>query len=593
MKDFIKYFFASLLAIIISSFVVGIIFFAMIGAAISSLSTETTTSVKSSVAPILSIDLSDYYNELGHEDMMSLFSNKTKPVGLLDLLEAIKKAKTDNQIKGIYIKANGGSNGLSTLQELRTALEDFKSSGKFIMSYSDAIPQMSYYIASVSDSIFVNPLGSVELSGLSSSIMFYKGLLDKLEVKPEIFYAGQFKSATEPYRMKEMSEPNRRQLAQLQEGFWEDIITKIGASRGIDTATLNDIAAHLKIKTAYDAVKHGLIDGIKYKDEIEAILKEKIGQDQSKTLDMVSIKEYAKSVDRGSSKNKIAIIVGEGQILDGDGTGSLFEITSNKFIREIRRVKNDDNIKAVVIRVNSPGGSALASEVILRELDLLREKKPYVVSMGDLAASGGYYIACHADSIFAMPNTITGSIGVFAMMFNPQGLLNHKLGLTFDVEKNMPYADFMNMTRDISEFEKGVMQEMIDTMYLTFRSRVADGRKTTIDYVDSVGQGRVWTGIDALKLGLVDALGGIDRAIQSVASIAGLSDYAVIIYPKTVNQMEDLFKTMQNLDKDQVGLESFFKYQFTEEYKTYQMLKSFQTNPSGVWMYWPYNLEIK
>lgn len=591
MREFFKYFLASLLAILISAIILGIIFFGVIGAAISSIGKETTTTIKSS--PILSIDLGEHFNEIGHEEFSTIFSNQPKPMGLLELLNAIKKAKTDNNIKGIYIKSNLNSNGLSSLQEIRAALEDFKSSGKFIISYSDMIPQLSYYLSSVADSVFVNPLGGVELKGLASNITFYKGLLDKLEVKPEIFYAGQFKSATEPFRMNKMSDPNRKQLAQLQEDVWSELVTKMAASRGLDTAQINDIARNLKVKTAHDALQYKLIDGIKYKDEVETILKEKSGQAASdKELDMMNIRDYAKNLSGNSSKDKIAVLVGEGQILDGDGTGSLFEITSNRFIKEIRKVRDNDEIKAVVIRINSPGGSALASEVILRELDLLRKKKPYVVSMGDVAASGGYYIACHADSIFAMPNTITGSIGVFAMMFNPQGLMSNKLGISFDTEKNMPYADFMNMTRPITDYEKGIMQEMIDTMYLTFRTRVADGRKRTVEYIDSVGQGRVWTGVDALSNGLVDAIGGIDRAVQSAATIAGLKDYAVTVYPRAVNQMEDLFKNMQGLDKDKVNLESVFKNQFTEEYKYYQMLKAFQTNRSGVWMYWPYTWEM-
>jgi len=591
MREFFKYFLASLLAILISAIILGIIFFGVIGAAISSIGKETTTTLNSS--PILSIDLGEHFNEIGHEEFSTIFSNQPKPMGLLELLNAIKKAKTDNNIKGIYIKSNLNSNGLSSLQEIRAALEDFKSSGKFIISYSDMIPQLSYYLSSVADSVFVNPLGSVELKGLASNITFYKGLLDKLEVKPEIFYAGQFKSATEPFRMNKMSDPNRKQLAQLQEDVWNELVTKMAASRGLDTAQINDIARNLKVKTAHDALQYKLIDGIKYKDEVETILKEKSGQAASdKELDMMNIRDYAKDLSGNSSKDKIAVLVGEGQILDGDGTGSLFEITSNKFIKEIRKVRDNDEIKAVVIRINSPGGSALASEVILRELDLLRKKKPYVVSMGDVAASGGYYIACHADSIFAMPNTITGSIGVFAMMFNPQGLMSNKLGISFDTEKNMPYADFMNMTRPITDYEKGIMQEMIDTMYLTFRTRVADGRKRSVEYIDSVGQGRVWTGVDALSNGLVDAIGGIDRAVQSAATIAGLKDYAITVYPRAVNQMEDLFKNMQGLDKDKVNLESVFKNQFTEEYKYYQMMKAFQTNRSGVWMYWPYTWEM-
>lgn len=592
MRDFFKYFFASLLAIIVSAGVIAIIMIGVVGAAVSSIGKEAP--VNAANKPILLIDLGETYNEIAHEEFSLFLSSSAQPVGLISAMEAIRRAKDDNNIQGIYIKANTGNNGLSTLQELRAALEDFKTSGKFIVSYADMIGQMSYYIASVSDSIFINPMGSVELKGLSSNITFFKGLLDKLEVEPEIFYCGQFKSATEPFRLKQMSEENRKQLAEIQDDVWDDYISKVAESRGLDTAAVNNIARTLAVNTASDALNAKLIDGIKYKDEVENILKTLVGQrNRNREPSMINIRDYSKTMSLGNSRDKVAVIVGEGQIYDGSGTGSLYEITSDRFIKEIRKVRDNDDVKAVVIRVNSPGGSALASEVILRELDLLREKKPYVVSMGDLAASGGYYIACHADSIFAMPNTITGSIGVFAILMNPQGLLKNKLGITFDSEKNMPYADFMSFTRQMTDFEKQKLQQSVDSMYLTFRSRIADGRDMSLEYVDSVGQGRVWTGVDALNLGLVDALGGLSRAIQSAATIAGLENYSVRIYPSPINQMEDLFKNLGSSSDDKVKLERFMKSEFSEEYKYYQMLKGFSTNPTNLWTYLPFGMEIR
>lgn len=591
MREFIKYFFASLLAILVATAVVVIVTLGIIGMAVSSISKEPKV-VKTN-KPILLIDLGEPFNEIAHEEFSTIFSNSSSPVGLIATIEAIRQAKEDNSIKGIYIKANAAGHGMSTMQELREALEDFKSSGKFIVSYADMISQQSYYVASVADSVFINPLGEVELKGVATNITFFKGLLDKLEVKPEIFYCGQFKSATEPYRLKEMSPENRKQIAAIQNDFWNEYITKVAASRGLDTARINEIARNLEINSAYDALNAGLVDGIRYKDEVEQTLKALAGQTGRKEPGLIHVREYAKTVSLGSQKDKIAVLVGEGQIFDGSGTGSLYEITSDKFIKEIRKVRDNDDIKAVVIRINSPGGSALASEVILRELDLLREKKPYVVSMGDLAASGGYYIACHADSIFAMPNTITGSIGVFAIFMNPQGLLTNKLGLSFDTEKNMPYADFMTMTRTMTDYEKKKVQQMVDSMYLTFRTRVATGRKMTVEYVDSVGQGRIWTGSDALELGLVDALGGLNRAIQSAAALAGLDKYSVRIYPSPVNQMEELLKNLGNSSDDQVKVEQLLRSQFSQEYKYYQMLKGFTTNPTHVWAFLPYGIELR
>lgn len=591
MKSFFKYFFASLLAIIVSGVILAVIFFGMIGAAVSSIGKDAAPTVSSN--SILLLDLGNNFNEIAHEDITSIISGSASQVGLLDVLASIKNAKNDDKINGIYIKANTSSNGMSSMQELRNALEDFKTSGKFILAYNDMISQSTYYVASVADSIFINPLGSVEIKGLASSIMFYKGLFDKLDLKPEIFYAGQFKSATEPYRAKEMSAPNRKQIAAMQGDFWNEFVTKVAASRNLDTATIDDLARTLKVNTATDALTHKLVDGILYKDQMESLLKEKNGQKvDDKKINFINIKDYAKGLTRGNEKNKIAVLVGEGQILDGSGTGSLYEITSDKFVAEIRKVRDNDDVKAVVIRVNSPGGSALASEVILRELKLLKEKKPYVVSMGDLAASGGYYMACAADSIFAMPNTITGSIGVFAMMINPQGFLNNSLGITFDTEKNMPYADFMQMSRPISDFEKGIIQKSIDSMYLTFRTRVADGRGMTVEYVDSVGQGRVWTGSDALELGLVDALGGLDRAIASAAALANLDKYSVRVYPSPINQMEDLLKNIQGGSGEKVQLESMVKNQFSEQFKILQMYKVYQSNPSKMWMYMPFEFSF-
>jgi len=594
MKQFFKYFFASLLAIIVSFGLLFVIFFIVVGSVISSIDSgsEPQAITKKSV---LYIDLSQPISEVSHQDFNSFLSGGSSPSGLIDMMKSIKAAKDDKNITGIYIKAqSGGSIGMSTMSELRDALLDFKSSGKFIYAYNQNITQGSYYLSSVADSVFVNPVGGMELKGLASTITFFKGALDKLDVEPVIFYCGKFKSATEPYRFKQMTNENRIQIGSLLNDYWHEISQSIADSRQVDTAHVNALARNFTLRTANDAIANKMIDGVMYIDQIESLLKSKNGQDaDDKKVNFININDYVKTVKNTSSKNKIAVLVAEGQIVDGTGSNSPYEVASVNFIKEIRKVKDNDDVKAVVLRINSPGGSALASDEILRELDLLQEKKKLVVSMGDVAASGGYYIACHADSIFATPSTITGSIGVFGMMFNITKLMENKLGITFDVEKNMPLADFGNMSRKMTDQEAQIIQASVDTVYYTFKAHVAKGRKLSIEYVDSVGQGRIWSGTKALELKLVDAIGGLDRAIQSAASLAGLTDYSIRVYPSPVNQMEELLKSLQGMNNEDVFFNQFLKTFAIHDKFLIQSLKNIKNNSNGVWMVMPYNIVIE
>ena len=423
--------------------------------------------------------------------------------------------------------------------------------------------------------------------------MFFKGALDKLNVQPEIFYCGQFKSATEPFRMEKMSDPNRKQIAALQSDIWKEMLAAVSEHTHADTATVNSWAQTGAIQTASDAVKYKLADGTKYKDEVEQLLKNKTGKSAKDKLSFVSVDDYISSIPFKTNDNQIAILVAEGEIIDGEDQSSSYQIASETFIKEIRKVRDNDKIKAVVMRVNSPGGSALASEVILRELQLLKKRKPLVVSMGDLAASGGYYISCQADSIFAMPNTITGSIGVFGMMFNTQAFFNQKLGVTFDGEKNAPYADFPNMNRAMTEQEKKFIQNGVDTIYMTFKSRVAAGRKMDVAYVDSIGQGRVWTGTAGLKNGLVDAIGGLDRAIKSAASIAKLKDYKTVNYPAVEDKMEKLMRMFNKGASEKLMAEQILEKELGKEYRWFRMLRMMQEQKNHIWMMMPYVPEIK
>ncbi len=547
MKDFFKYFFASLLAIIVSGILLAFISFGIMGALVSSATSQQMAVIKEN--SILEIDLSKQITEIPQANILSAItggSNGTS-VGLFEVIRSIEAAKSDENIKGIYLKAAGNANGWATSQQLRDALKDFKTSGKFVFAYADGITQKAYYIASVADSIYINPLGNVELKGLSTSLMFYKGLLDKLEVEPEIFYCGKFKSATEPIRAYKMTDENRTQIKAYQQDFWFEILAAVAEHNKMEPAAIDSIVNAGLIQTSADAVYYKLADGIKYKDEFEDILKTKLGIGKKDKLNFASLSDYKSRLSQKPSSNQIALLIAEGNIVDGRaGAASDAVIASEDFIEEIRKVNADSNIKAVVMRVNSPGGSALASENILRELDLLQKNKKLIVTMGDYAASGGYYISCNADSIFALPNTITGSIGVFGVMMNTQKMFNNKLGITFDTEKTSALADLGDGNKPMSERERAIIQSGIDTIYHLFKSHVASGRKMDINYVDSVGQGRVWTGKRALDLKLVDGLGGLDRAITAAAKLAGLSTYRVVTYPKPTSDMERLLKLMNN-----------------------------------------------
>lgn len=598
MKQFFKFFLASLLALTVAGVLFFIAFFIMIGSLANSISSSVKKEEQSNTVKensILYIDLTENFHELGESNTLALFTGgSSESSGLHDLLKSIAYAKTDNNIKGIYLKTGGSPNGQATAQQIREALKDFKQSKKFIYSYGDFVPQADYFIASVADSVFINPLGSVELKGLASNLVFFKGALDKLNVQPEIFYCGQFKSATEPFRMDKMSEPNRKQIAALQKDIWQEMLMAVSEHTKADTATINTWVQNGTIQSAADAVHYKLADGTKYKDEVEKLLRLKTGLSDKDKIRFSTIADYTKSISAATNENQIALLFAEGEIVDGEGQGSSYQIASEKFIKEIRKVRDNDKIKAVVMRVNSPGGSALASEVILRELQILQAKKPLVVSMGDLAASGGYYISCQADSIFALPNTITGSIGVFGMMFNTKAFFNEKLGVTFDGEKNAPYADFPNMNRQMTDVEKKFIQNSVDTIYMTFKSRVAKGRKMDIAYVDSIGQGRVWTGTAGLKNGLVDALGGLDRAIKSAAAIAKLKNFETVTYPAVEDKLERMMRMLtNNSTSEKIFAEQLLERELGKEYRWFRMLRTMQEQKNHIWMMMPYVPEIK
>ncbi len=587
-------FFASLFAMVVSGVILIIIFIAAISSMISKATNKEVTNTVDK-GSVLYLDLGKRMHEQGEENSLAAFNNGDAfSAGVYEVTKALEKAKTDDNIKGILLRVDDNANGWATSQQIKEALSSFHKSGKFIYAYGEQIPQRSYYIAAVADSIYLNPVGAAELKGLATSLAFFKGTLDKLGLQPEIFYCGKFKSATEPFRADKMSEPNRLQIATLQNSIWREFLTGAAKHAGTDTATINNLATTGAILFPEDALKNKLVDGLLYFDEVEQRIRAKTDQKATDKVKYMDIDKYAANLRSGGAlkEDRVAVIFAEGEISDGE-KGDDYQIASETFCKTIRDVRNNDKIKAVVLRVNSPGGSALASEVILRELQLLKQKKTLIVSMGDVAASGGYYIACQADSIFAMPTTITGSIGVFGMMFNIGGLMKDKLGVTFDVQKNAPYADFPTATRALTADEGQRVQRGVDTIYSIFKRRVAVGRRMTVDNVDSIAQGRVWTGSDALKLGLVDGLGNMDRAIKSAVAKAGISDYKIVTYPERVDKLESLIRKIKGGGAMESSIKADLQKELGTDYDLYMQIKSLRKMNGKMMMAMPFRMEVK
>ena len=594
--NFLKMFFASLLAMVVAAvLIVGFFFVASIAIVNSAKKgMKTTEETAASGSRVLVLDLTRRFHEQGERNSFPFGDGDADVAGLYEATAALRDAATDDGIKAVLIKTGGTPNGWATLRALRTAVMDFHTRGrKPVYSYGETVTQRDYYVASAADSVFVNPAGGFELKGLASELAFFKGTLDRLGVQPEIFYAGKFKSATEPFRATEMSPENEQQLRALQDDLWADFLAAAAAHARTDTATVHSWAQTGAVQFPQDAERLRLADGLRYWDEVESLLRQKTGQkDEDEKLATVTMNDYA-SAPTGSGSDKVAILFAEGDITDGT-SGTDYQIASQTFIKSIRRARDRESVKAVVLRINSPGGSALASEVMLRELQLLRKKKPVVVSMGDVAASGGYYMACAADSIFAEPTTITGSIGVFTVMFNAQKLLNEKFGVTTDGVKNAPYADFPTGSRPLTADEAGRVQRSVDTIYALFKRRVAAARKMGEAAVDSIAQGRVWTGQDAVAIGLVDGLGGLDRAIESAAALAKLKkdDYGLSTYPERVDKFRSMFR-MAGGATAAVALEAVMREALGEEAVWMEQAASLRRMNGAAQAAWPWRVVVR
>lgn len=506
---------------------------------------------------ILRIDMNATFVDRAQDNPFAQFDplsgNPERANGLTSIISALKAAQDDPKIIGIYLDGGVPLAGNATLKEIRNALIDFKSSGKFIYGYSEILTQKGLYLSSVADSFFLNPEGILEFSGLSASVAYYRQALEKLGVKPVVLRAtgNKFKSAVEPYLLNEMSSSNRMQLSELLNSFWGTYLGDLAESKGISIGQLN-LTADSLLTNVHAAADLGLIDGLAYYDEIQDLLMSSSESEKFSAVNFISPAKYAKQLDlNGNSEysdQRVAVIIAQGEIRGGEG--SEYIIGSDRIAAAVRQARLNDKVKAIVLRVNSPGGSALASEVIWREVDLTRAEKPVIASMGDVAASGGYYIACFADTILAQPNTVTGSIGAFGLFFTAQDLMNEKLGINIETVKTNKHSDIGTIDRDLSPSERRILIRQVDNIYGTFKSRVATGRGLDLAFVDSIGQGRVYSGLRAKELGLVDLIGGLSDAINIAAEKAGLEEgYSVVTYPELEDPLQAFIKEFS----DQMG----------------------------------------
>lgn len=543
MKDFLKFTLATVTGIVISSVVLFFISILVVFSMVSSSESETQVRKNS----VMMLDLNGTLAERSQENPLDLImKDDYKTYGLDDILSSIKKAKENEDIKGIYIQATSLGAGFASLEEIRNALKDFKESGKFVVAYGDAYTQGLYYLSSVADKVLLNPQGMLEWRGLATTPMFFKDLLEKVGVEMQVFKVGTYKSAVEPFISTEMSAANREQINVYLSSIWGQITSAVAESRNLSVEALNKEADRmLMFYPAEESVKNGLVDTLIYKNDVRDYLKNLAGIDKDDNMPVLGIQDMInvkKNVPRDKSGNVIAVYYAYGEI-DGGSSASTDEgINSEKVIKDLRKLKDNENVKAVVLRVNSPGGSAYGSEQIWYAVNQLKKEKPVIVSMGDYAASGGYYISCNADTIVAEPTTLTGSIGIFGMMPNAKGL-TEKLGVSFDVVKTNPYADFGNLTRPMNDGEKGLMQMYVNNGYELFLTRCSDGRGISMEELDKIAQGRVWTGSTAKELGLVDELGGLDKALEIAIAKAGVDAYTVMSYPKKEGFLESLMNT--------------------------------------------------
>ena len=584
MKQFLKFTLAAAAGLMLGVFSI-IIIFSIVA------SSGDSKEVQLDEPHVLRLELNGAIQDRVEEmpfDLSEITGQDVNILGLNDILANIKKAKTDENIKGIYIEIGMISAGFATREEIRNALLDFKESGKFITTYSEIYTQGSYYLASVADHICMYPEGGMELRGLNGTVTFYTNALKKMGIEPQVIRHGKFKSAVEPYMLTEMSDENRDQIETYMGSIWEHFLKNVASDRELTRDRLNEIADNLEIQTTDDALRLGLIDSLFYRDQFQNHLANLMEQENYDDINFVSLKKYNKVKNENArdkfKKEKVAVIYAQGEIQSGEGSETV--IGSERISKAIRKARKDEKVKAIVLRVNSPGGSALASDVIWREMKLANEEKPVVVSMGDVAASGGYYIACASDKIYASPNTITGSIGVFGIMPNIEELMTDKIGITFDNVKTNKFADLGSVNRPLTQEEYDIIQKGVVDVYDTFTLKVAEGRDMSQENVDDIGQGRVWSGTNAMDINLIDEYGGLEAAVAGAAELAELEDYRIYELPEQKDPFQEL---LEQLEDDMQT--SWIKYQLGDQYKYYKTIQDIK-HLKGVQARMPYQFVI-
>lgn len=594
MGQFFKFLFASCLGVFIA-----LILLFGIGTAILFGLAESADQPKD-VKPnsVLHLTFDDPVPEKTNNIEVSPFELRTKSIlGLQEIVRTLEEAREDDRIKGILLDLDRAPAGFVTSSVLRKALEEFQTSGKFIIAYSKYYSQGGYHLASVAEKIYLNPVGGIDFRGLAVQIPFFKDMLDRIGINMNVFYAGKFKSATEPYRRNDMSPENRQQVRAYLDDIYEDLITDISRSRNITPEELRRIAGEYLANLPEDALRLKLVDAIGYRDEAMDEIRHRLGLEEEEKVPMISLPDYNRSNPPDSdytTRDKIAIVYAEGAIVDGKG--EIGRVGDKKYTDIVQDIIRSEQTRAIVLRVNSPGGSAIASEQIWRSLQLAREEgKPVVVSMGDFAASGGYYIAVAADSILAEPNTLTGSIGVFAAFPVMSELSEDKLGIHWDTVKTAPLATLLSPFFPVSEAERRILQRNTDNFYETFLQRVADGRGMSRDSVHAIAQGRVWTGEQAVRIGLVDRLGDLEDAIGSAAALAGLEAYRVTEYPRTKEPLQQLLEDLMGMETASISYRSeqaALRRQLGQWYPYYRFLEELKDS-RGVQARLPFMLPLE
>lgn len=565
--NFFKIMFASMAGTLLTILIITLIAFGILAGIIAAAVSSTETISQNTV-----LQLKFDQTIQDRKPSMPIFfdlSGPDKAVGLSDILKSIKRAGNDKNIRGIYLDLDDIPAGITTVSEIRDALKDFKSSGKFIYAYSNVLSQKAFYLATVADKLYINPEGGLLFKGLQTELMFIKGTLEKLDVKVQVVRHGKFKAATEPFFLDKMSPENRQQISEMTNDGWDNMLDGISESRGISKEDLNLLADSLRISSSADAYANRMVDSVIYMDQFLDILRSEMGLAKDARIKTITLEKYMKVPFQDpnlTAKDKIAVVYAQGNVVDGEGDDS--SIGGDRFAKAIRKARQDSKVKAIVLRVNSPGGSSLASEIVLREILLADKEKPVVASFGDVAASGGYYIACGARKIFAEPTTLTGSIGVWAAIPNFQGLLTNKLGITFDQVMTNDNSDFIPVNKPLSKYQEAVLQKEIEHVYETFVGHVSKGRGLTLAKVDSIGQGRIWSGEDAKAIGLVDDLGGLTKAIQAAADLAGIKDYRTTSLPEQRDPVEQIMEDFFNSRTEQA-----LKKELGDEYRLYEYLK--------------------